>query len=86
MQGAIVAGGELVIHLLDSWQAAGATLEELCNLCNKEVVPLKFQCKCGKTWGYMTNMGDLQFEVNCLACGSPVDITYDLKHDEYVNV
>lgn len=32
---AIQALGELLMHSLDDWQAKGATLKDLCNLCNK---------------------------------------------------
>lgn len=35
LRSSLVTCGEMVIHLLNSWQECGATLAELCNLCNK---------------------------------------------------
>lgn len=49
----------------------------LCNCCGKvteldKMRRVRFQCECGKTWQYMTNISDRFVETTCINCDSPM--------------
>lgn len=58
----------------------------LCSCCGKvteldKMRRVRFQCECGKTWQYMTNIDDRFVEVTCISCGSPMAAEQDKNGD-----
>lgn len=47
------------------------------------MTPMKVNCKCGKQFKYLTNALDSVISIDCLSCGSPVDLEYHGKCKEY---
>lgn len=43
-------------------------------------------CECGKRWVYQTNADDDIIEVNCIECGSPIDMSYNPKQRMYFTI
>lgn len=43
-------------------------------------------CECGKTWTYRTNARDQTLEINCIQCGSPIDLTWNARKVMYVTL
>ena len=52
----------------------------------KDVRVMKVQCKCGQKFKYLTNAKDDLISIDCLACGSPVDLEYHERKHEYVTI
>ncbi|MCD7821002.1 MAG: hypothetical protein LUG64_02175 [Clostridiales bacterium] len=50
------------------------------------LVPVFLNCKCGRTFKYMTNITAQKFEYNCLACGNPVDLVLNKRQTAYVTM
>ncbi len=51
-----------------------------------DLATVKANCKCGKTFTYQTNIVDPQFSMNCMACGSPIDLELDKSGKAYVTI
>lgn len=51
------------------------------NLVNATAV-----CECGKKWSYRTNANDQMIEVNCIQCGSPIDLKWNARRGMYVTL
>ena len=47
---------------------------------------VKSTCKCGASFTYKTNIVDPQFSMNCLKCGSPIDLELDGHGTAYVTM
>lgn len=47
---------------------------------------LYVNCKCGETFKYRTNLTDRMATINCLKCGSPVDLEYHDKKNLYATI
>ncbi len=43
-------------------------------------------CECGKRWIYKTNADDAIIEVNCIACGNPIDMSYNPRRHIYKTI
>lgn len=43
----------------------------------QDMVPVVAKCECGKNWLYRTNADDQMLEINCLECGSPIDLEWN---------
>lgn len=43
-------------------------------------------CKCGKSFKYMTNAKDSVISIECYACGAPVDLEYHERKDNYQTI
>lgn len=52
----------------------------------KDLKPLYVNCECGKSFKYMTNLTDDTATINCLECGSPVDLEYHGKKGVYETI
>lgn len=52
----------------------------------KNMIPAHLECKCGKTYKYMTNITDREFEFDCLTCGNPVALKLNKRQTAYVTV
>jgi ribosomal protein S27E len=44
------------------------------------------ECKCGKRSRYHTNITDNTTTVNCVNCGSPIDITWNERRNSYATL
>ncbi len=44
------------------------------------------ECKCGEIWRYMTNVSDETIDINCLHCGSPIDMVLNCRKNVYVTL
>lgn len=47
---------------------------------------LEVSCECGKNFHYKTNLRDPMFDILCLACGSPVAVSYNEKKGVYQTI
>ena len=47
---------------------------------------LEVSCECGKNFHYKTNLRDPMFDIPCLACGSPVAVSYNEKKGVYQTI
>ena len=52
----------------------------------RNLKPLYVNCKCGESFKYMTNLTDSVASINCIACGSPVDLEYHEKKGVYATI
>lgn len=52
----------------------------------QNLVPANASCKCGKTWGYRTNANDEMLEINCIECGSPIDMIWNARRGIYATL
>lgn len=52
----------------------------------KDLKPLYVNCKCGESFKYRTNLTDDTATINCIKCGSPVDLEYHYKNGEYATI
>lgn len=52
----------------------------------RDLLPIHVTCKCGKTSKYKTNSTKMAFTMNCLDCGSPVDLELNRRGTAYVPV
>lgn len=65
--------------------------EYTCEDCGEKtplenLISLNTKCECGKYSRYHTNMEDYLFDVNCIACGSPVTVKFNKKKNQYETV
>lgn len=51
-----------------------------------DLAPVRAKCKCGEFFTYMTNIVDPQFTMNCMSCGSPIELELDDHGTAYVTV
>ena len=63
----------------------------ICPKCNsttdlRGMRPAFINCKCGKSFKYMTNIQDEQFIYNCFQCGSPNDMQINAKKNAFANI
>lgn len=49
----------------------------------KDLRKVVLDCKCGKSWRYMTNIKSDKFTHNCLDCGSPIDVEFNTRRGYY---
>lgn len=69
-----------------------ATNEYRCQNCGgttplpDDLIPVYLRCECGKHWKYLTNRTEWGFDVNCLACGSPVPVEYRPGKNVYATI
>lgn len=58
-----------------------------CDCGNQEelhdLVPMYAKCECGRTYRYLTNLEEAAFDVNCIACGSPMSVQWNAKKKVY---
>lgn len=52
----------------------------------RNLKPLYVNCKCGDSFKYRTNLTDRVASIDCINCGSPVDLEYHEKNDVYVTI
>lgn len=52
----------------------------------KDLKPLFLNCKCGDSFKYRTNLTDGTITMNCIHCGSPVDLEYHEKKSVYTTI
>lgn len=52
----------------------------------RNLKPLYVNCKCGNSFKYRTNLTDRVASIDCINCGSPVDLEYHEKNDVYVTI
>lgn len=52
----------------------------------KDMRVLKAECKCGQKFKYLTNAKDNVISMDCFNCGSPIDLEYHDKKQEYVTI
>lgn len=50
------------------------------------MTPMKVNCKCGAQFKYQTNALDSTVSIDCYSCGSPVDLEYHGKRNEYLTI
>jgi phage FluMu protein Com len=67
------------------------TSQYICNACHTtseigNLVPLRFRCECGASFGYQTNMTDEMFDIKCIDCGNPVAVIFNSNIGAYENV
>ena len=48
--------------------------------------PLYVKCKCGESFDYQTNLTDDTIPMNCIKCGSPVDLEFHSKKNAYYTI
>ena len=63
----------------------------ICPKCNsttelRGMRPAFINCKCGKSFKYMTNIQDEQFTYTCFQCGGPNDMKLNGKKNAFVNI
>lgn len=50
----------------------------------KKLVRMEVLCKCGKNISYRTNIADVDtLSINCFACGSPIDLEWNRKRNQF---
>ena len=47
---------------------------------------MRVNCKCGAQFKYLTNALDSQLSIDCYSCGSPVDLEYHERKQEYTTI
>lgn len=52
----------------------------------RNLKPLYVNCECGETFKYRTNLTDSIASINCIKCGSPVDLEYHDKKGVYATI
>lgn len=52
----------------------------------KDLRPMYVNCKCGDSFKYRTNLTDNTATMNCINCGSPVDLEYHDKKGVYQTI
>lgn len=64
--------------------------EHRCECGNVEALvdlkPMYVNCKCGEQFKYMTNMTDGVISIDCISCGSPVDLELNEKKRVYQTI
>ncbi len=43
-------------------------------------------CECGQAWTYRTNILDRTFSINCLECGTPIDLELHPRDNAYITM
>lgn len=51
-----------------------------------DLKPMYVNCRCGKSFKYLTNLTDSIISMNCIHCGSPVDLEYHDKKRVYQTI
>lgn len=51
-----------------------------------DVKVMRADCKCGAKFKYLTNTKDTQVTMDCHNCGSPIDLEYHERKQEYVTI
>lgn len=51
-----------------------------------DLATVKANCKCGESFTYKTNIVEPYFTMNCLACGSPIELELDGNGTSYVTM
>lgn len=51
-----------------------------------DLIPVHVRCECNAKFTYMTNVRSNTFTMDCLACGSPVDMELGAKEKAYVTM
>lgn len=51
-----------------------------------DVVVMKVNCKCGQKFKYLTNATETTVSIDCINCGSPVDLEYHERKQEYLTI
>jgi len=52
----------------------------------KDLKAVFLNCKCGRNYKYYTNVTDETFETKCLNCGSPIDLKFNNRRNNYVTI
>lgn len=52
----------------------------------QNMVQATASCKCGKNWVYRTNADDRTIEINCIKCGGPIDLVWNVRKGRYVTL
>lgn len=52
----------------------------------RDMKELYVDCKCGAHFKYMTNAKESVIAINCFKCGSPVDLEYHGKNNNYQTI
>lgn len=52
----------------------------------QDLVPMVAACKCRKIWTYRTNADDQAIEMECIACGNPIDLVWNARRGKYVSI
>ena len=52
----------------------------------KDLKPLYVNCKCGDSFKYMTNLTENTATIDCIHCGSPVDLEYHANKGLYQTI
>lgn len=47
---------------------------------------MRVDCKCGQKFKYLTNSLDSMLSIDCINCGSPVDLEFHERKQEYVTI
>ena len=47
---------------------------------------MRVECKCGQKFKYLTNALDNMLSIDCLNCGSPIDLEFHERKQEYVTI
>ena len=47
---------------------------------------MRVNCKCGVKFKYLTNAEDSTLSIDCINCGSPVDLEYHERKQEYLTI
>lgn len=49
----------------------------------KDLATVRFKCKCGRSFKYLTNRQEDEFEWECLDCGSSIPIIWNKRREQY---
>ena len=52
----------------------------------KGMMVMRVNCKCGAKFKYLTNAKDSVISIDCYNCGSPVDLEYHERKQEYLTI
>ena len=52
----------------------------------KDMRVMRVDCKCGQKFKYLTNAKDSTISIDCFTCGSPIDLEYHERKQEYVTM
>ena len=52
----------------------------------KDLKPLYLNCKCGEKFKYMTNLTEETHTMDCIHCGTPVDLEYHARKGVYQTI
>lgn len=52
----------------------------------KDMKVMFVDCECGKKFKYLTNATEQMITINCIECGTPIELEYHDKKQEYVTI